>query len=274
MSGFFLMHRGWRDCDVFADGEPMSEREAWIWLIEKAAWKQCHRRTLKGERIVIERGQFHTSYRCLERAWGWGKNKVHRFIERLEDHEMIGTAAGQSGTIITISNYDTYQYQRDGRQPESGTAAGQPWDTQEQGKQGKQENGEAREGASRLPDDFSIPEDWIAWAIQRRSWSRAYIGAEGERFCRYWQAKAGKDSYKLDWLKMWQNWVDGSSSPNGVIASSRPLSAEEIQRGIAYNEGHGNPERADELRKQLAELRAQGPPPAIAGKRTATRLRA
>jgi hypothetical protein len=159
VTGWIALHRGWRDCDVFADGEPMSEREAWLWLIEKAAWKQCHRRNAKGERITIERGQIHVSLRALETAFGWGKNKVARYIERLQDHEMIGTVSGQSGTVITICNYDRYQVDRDSLEPETGTAKGQTRDTHKEGKQGKKEEGKARKSAPRQTD-FEIP-DWV-----------------------------------------------------------------------------------------------------------------
>lgn len=132
MTGYVLLHRGWRECDVFMD-EPMSEREAWLWLIENVAWKPMMRSNAKGERIRIERGQMHVSLRALEKVFGWGKNKVARFIQRLEDAEMLGTASGQSGTLITICNYSKYQDVRDSRDSETGTAAGQLRDTQEEG---------------------------------------------------------------------------------------------------------------------------------------------
>jgi hypothetical protein len=145
MSGWIRLARGWRDNEVF-DDEPLTQREAWIWLIEKAAWKTCTRRNAKGERITAERGQFHTSLRNLGKAWGWGKNRVARFLELLQEHEMIGTVAGQSGMLITICNYAKYQDKPDSQEKESGTAAGQSRDTQEQGKQDIPSSNE--EGAS------------------------------------------------------------------------------------------------------------------------------
>lgn len=158
MTGWIQLHRGWRDCEVFSD-EPMTEREAWVWLIEKAAWKPCARTNAKGERIMIERGQYHTSLRNLASAWGWGKNKVDRFLARLSDHEMIGTVAGQSGCLITVCNYDKYQDDRDSDQRKTGTVAGQSRDTQEQRKQIKQEN------TPLPPRGIDVPE-WVpldAW---------------------------------------------------------------------------------------------------------------
>lgn len=133
MSGYICLHRGWRDSEVFAD-EALTEREAWVWLLEKAAWKPCVRRNAKGERVEIGRGQFHTSLRTLGEAWGWGKNKVSRYLERLEEHDMIGTVAGQSGCIISICNYSKYQNVGDSQADDGGTVAGQSRDTQEETK--------------------------------------------------------------------------------------------------------------------------------------------
>lgn len=135
MSGWIVLARGWRDDEVFDDCGPVSEREAWLWLIEKAAWKTCYRRNSKGERITVERGQFHTSLRNLSTAFGWGKNKVARYLEKLVDHGLIGTVAGQSGCMITICNYGKYQDKRDSKEGDGGTVAGQSRDTQEQRKQ-------------------------------------------------------------------------------------------------------------------------------------------
>lgn len=157
MSGYIRLYRGWRDCDVFGD-EPMSEREAWLWLIEHAAWKPVTRTNAKGERLRINRGQLHVSLRNLEKVFGWGKNKVARFIQRLDDHEMIGTASGQSGTVLTILNYGKYQDERDGRDSQTGTVSGQTRDTQEEGKKGKEEKVVPRKRGRTT--DFEIP-DWV-----------------------------------------------------------------------------------------------------------------
>ena len=134
MSGWIRLHRGWRDCEAFAD-EPMSEREAWVWLIETAAWKPLVRISSKGERINVERGQLHTSLRALGTCFSWGKNKVSRFIDRLEKEKMIGTVAGQSGLLITICNYAKYQDVDADNEKAGGTATGQSRDTQEEGKE-------------------------------------------------------------------------------------------------------------------------------------------
>ena len=63
---------------------------------------------------------------------------------------------------------------------------------------------------TRLAEDFEPPEDWIAWAMKKRGWSREEAVDECECFIRYWQAKPGREACKLDWPKTWQNWVVNS----------------------------------------------------------------
>jgi len=69
----------------------------------------------------------------------------------------------------------------------------------------------------RLPDDFTVPDEWIEWAMTKRGWSRAGAVEEGECFCRYWQAKGGSDASKRSWRKTWENWVVNSRRQASVI---------------------------------------------------------
>jgi hypothetical protein len=105
--GVFAVHRGVFKHELFAD-EPYTEREAWIWLIGNAAWKQTRAR-VKGAFIPLERGQLAYSLRFLAEHWRWSKNKVSRFFDLLKNEGMIGTRPGRSATVITICKYDDYQ---------------------------------------------------------------------------------------------------------------------------------------------------------------------
>lgn len=145
MSGFYAMHRGWMDHPVFSRPKEMSEREAWLWLIENAAYKA--RRYRVGVIVVdLERGQLAVSIRHLADQWGWSKSRVDRFLTKLSGHQMIGTAAGQGVTVITVCNYTKYQDARDSDETETGTAAGQQRDSsgtiqnKERRKEGKEES--------------------------------------------------------------------------------------------------------------------------------------
>lgn len=131
------MHRGWRDNEAFEERrDPMADADAWFWLIEHTAWKPIRRTAGQGQSVMLERGQIHISDRSLASAFQWDKKRVRRFLARLEAHEMVLQNRDQSGTTLTICNYDKYQ-----QIPErSGPAKDQSGTTQEQGKQDSASN--------------------------------------------------------------------------------------------------------------------------------------
>ena len=59
--------------------------------------------------------------------------------------------------------------------------------------------------ASRLPADWSLPDEWRAWALTERPDLNPERTAAS--FADYWRGKAGKDGRKADWLATWRNWV-------------------------------------------------------------------
>ena len=80
---------------------------------------------------------------------------------------------------------------------------------------------------SRLPSDWTLPEDWREWAttelLPQGGGLPAIIGyveRAAERFRDHWLGKAGKDGAKRDWLATWRNWVrediDRGKAPKGA----------------------------------------------------------
>jgi hypothetical protein len=139
MAGYIKLWRGWRDTDGLTPSTVYSDWEAWLWLLENATWKETSRWNKKGEEIILQPGQIHVSLRSLSTAWGWSKSKVERFLGRLERVKKAGQQTGQSGIVLTIENWDKYQSTETATGTASETAAGQPRDTQEEGKEGKKE---------------------------------------------------------------------------------------------------------------------------------------
>lgn len=169
MTGFFLVHRGWRDNPLFK-GE-FSRAEAWLWLIENACWKPT-RFDVGGKIITLDRGQLCASVRQLADAWGWPKSNVERFLTRLKTETMVELEPGHGRNIITITNYRKYQdlseADRDSSGTATGTAAGQQRDIKEQGNKGTIEQGEevpdgpsSQRAAARVPVPFDAHVD--AW---------------------------------------------------------------------------------------------------------------
>lgn len=126
MSDFYVMQRGWKNNPIFAD-EPYTEREAFEYLIEHAAWKPRIYR-VGAKAYKLKRGQLTASLRFLADAWKWNKNKVDRFLSILADGDMIGTENGTGQTVITICNYCKYQDKTSKSGTKLGQETGQSWD--------------------------------------------------------------------------------------------------------------------------------------------------
>lgn len=93
---------------VFA-AEPFSEREAWLWLIAKAAWRETRHRV--GSSVVsVPEGSLFVTLREMQAAWRWRSDtRVRTFLRMLENERMILVDSNAGKTQITICNYSEYQ---------------------------------------------------------------------------------------------------------------------------------------------------------------------
>lgn len=66
-------------------------------------------------------------------------------------------------------------------------------------------SGPPRKRATRIPEDFTVTQEMVAWARQRVPMVDGRL--ETEKFVNYWQAASGKGSTKRDWLATWRNWM-------------------------------------------------------------------
>lgn len=99
-----------------------------------------------------------------------------------------------------------------------------------------------RKRGSRIPDDFAVTADMVAWARERCPHVDGRV--ETEKFINYWRAKSGKDATKVDWVATWRNWMinaaertpTGRASPNGQQATDDQFDRA-LQRARAREEG-------------------------------------
>jgi hypothetical protein len=63
----------------------------------------------------------------------------------------------------------------------------------------------ARERGTRLPDDFAVNAEMVAWA--RENAPNVNGAYETQKFVDYWRGRTGKDATKLDWIGTWRNWM-------------------------------------------------------------------
>ncbi|MEH7827648.1 hypothetical protein [Gemmobacter denitrificans] len=115
MSGTVNVARDLWDDPTFKDSE-MSQREAWIWMIAEASWKDRDRRVGAHE-VALKRGQFAASTRFMAGAFMWSEARVRRYLDMLENRRMIRRETDAGVTVVTICNYDNYQ-----NKPSSGDA--------------------------------------------------------------------------------------------------------------------------------------------------------
>jgi len=159
----------------------MSEREAWLWLIAKAAWKDTTHRV--GNVVVkVERGSMFMTLRDLQVAWRWKSDKrVRGFLAVLRNERMILIKTDAGKTQVSICNYS--EYQDDGRSEDAArTNAGRSEDAlKEEGKKLRKEDSSLRSlssaGEPSIFDEPALPEAKPAKATPRQALEAA-VGPE------------------------------------------------------------------------------------------------
>ena len=106
--GWISVYRNIQDCWIWKD-DVFSRGQAWIDLLLLANHED-KKILFNGQLIVVERGQRITSIRQLCDRWKWSNKKVINFLEMLESDEMLIKKSDSKKTLITIVNYDKYQF--------------------------------------------------------------------------------------------------------------------------------------------------------------------
>ena len=88
--------------------EPFTRMQAWIDLLLLANHKEGFF-YVRGNKVVVGRGQVGTSSRTLASRWQWSRGKVERFLKDLENDNQIEPQKNNVITLISICNYDDYQ---------------------------------------------------------------------------------------------------------------------------------------------------------------------
>lgn len=211
---WFRVHRGWMNSHDFAK-EPFTEREAWLWIVENAAY-EAHKRFVSGNGIDLARGQLIASQRNLSEIWKWGRQRVRGFIAKLEQVGSITQNSTHGLTMITVCNYERYQGEQPNAQPSSNPAATQQQPIKEEGKEGKERKEVLR--GTRLTQDFEFPPEWQQWAMAEKRWGLREVREEWSVFVDYWISQPGQKGVKLDWFATWRNWVKRSNRQKRVLA--------------------------------------------------------
>lgn len=115
--GYILLHRKIQDHWIWTSNDRFDDRSAWIDLLLMVNHEEKKVPFYKSF-VTVKRGQKMTSQVKLAARWHWSRERVKRFLKRLENDGMIITDTARGNTLVTIVNYDNFQ---DGRTPnESG----------------------------------------------------------------------------------------------------------------------------------------------------------
>ncbi len=98
---------------------------------------------------------------------------------------------------------------------------------------------------ARLPDDWKLPADWLAWTrVNFPATSDASVAMEADKFRDFWCSKAGQGATKLDWQATWRNWSRTAFAGTGN--ARQPIN----------NGRNAYDERVARQREQMAKIRA------------------
>lgn len=223
------MERGWLDSEMFADAA-YDERSAWAWMIGEARFSDgltC----IKGTPQATKRGQFYSSIRFMADKFGWSKDRVSRYLERLKKWGAICVETATGENLITVCNYEDYQGPKDAPKdaPKDGVGDAPkdaPKDKLEEIQINSKnvlegvldappqieipEKSEKKKG-TRLPDDWTLPDAWGDWAMtycvsKGLFDGKPFVIEQGVVFKNYWTAKTSQAT-KRDWQGTWENWI-------------------------------------------------------------------
>lgn len=91
---------------------------------------------------------------------------------------------------------------------------------------------------TRLPTDWSLPEEWMEWALNERpDWGDVDVLKVAETFKDFWIAKTGSSATKMDWLATWRNWVRNEKRGHFKPSSSKPQSRHHGLDNLDYGSG-------------------------------------
>ena len=115
MKGYAAIHRKIKSNWIWQD-KPFSKGQAWIDMILKANHAEKKMNT-KGGFVTIKRGQFARTEQGLADDFGWSRGKVRLFISSLKKDNMLAQEKAQGLTILSICNYDEYQFNENEKSP-------------------------------------------------------------------------------------------------------------------------------------------------------------
>jgi hypothetical protein len=128
MKNYFRINRSIFDTKLWLS-EPFDKNRAWIDLIGNANYKDGMF-FLRGNEVVVKRGQLAWSIRFMMKRWKWSQKKVENFLNYLKSNTQINTQNEYPISLISILNYEKYQGGIEESDTQSDTQSNTQSDTQ------------------------------------------------------------------------------------------------------------------------------------------------
>lgn len=186
--------------------EPFTRMQAWIDLLLLANHKEGFF-YVRGNKVVVGRGQVGTSSRTLASRWQWSRGKVERFLKDLENNNQIEPQKNNVITLISICNYDDYQNTEPQTEPQTSrrqTTDEPQTDRNKNDKKEKNVNNDNNRDKAETAKRFAPPSiDEVQSYISEKGYS-----VDAESFVAFYQSKnwfVGKNKMK-DWHAAVVTW--------------------------------------------------------------------
>jgi hypothetical protein len=219
--GWIKLHRKIIETNGYFS-EPFCRNMAWVDLLLLANHDTDYFRC-RGVKVEVLRGQCGYSEPTLAKRWKWSKGKVRRFLNDLKNDSRIVLQKNNVTTLISITNYDTYQTS----DTANGTANGPQTDPNKNVKNDKKKN----IGAEAPPSYKQLTEKDFYDSIAK--FKDQYPKDMLRSFYDYWRepSAAGKMRFQLEktWslnlrLKRWQsNGFDDKKKTEKPAPAAPPL---------------------------------------------------
>ena len=109
--GWYRAHRGWMTDPVFRP-EPFTEREAYLWSVERASYRD-HDQWFCSSQYPVQRGEFVTSTNRMADELGWKPKRVRLFIDRMVRAGKWARRKAYEGakapTVLIVCDYEETQ---------------------------------------------------------------------------------------------------------------------------------------------------------------------
>lgn len=220
MEGWVKAHRSILDHWIWKD-KPFARGQAWMDLVFLAN-HDSEKTFINGELIEVQRGQHITSILKLSDRWGWGRKKVSKFLDDLENDKMLNQKRTTQYTAITLTNYEVYQskeHRVEQRKNIGGTAEEQPRNTNKNEKNEKNEKKGTNTTVRFTPPEIETIREYC---------SGRNNSVDPQTFYDFYASKGwmiGKNKMK-DWKAAVRTWERGSNGQTrqGVTAKRDPIS--------------------------------------------------